>query len=81
MQATPVNTLFKALIFLGSEMEINKELVERIADVAGRKFIKYYTLWMLVRIGLGLLILGIFAAVSWIGLQWVLNNAPIPRLP
>jgi hypothetical protein len=62
-------------------MEINEELVERLADVAGRKFIKYYALWMLVRIGLGMLMLGIFAAVAWLGLQWVLNNAPIPRLP
>jgi hypothetical protein len=62
-------------------MEINDKLVERLADIAGRKFIKYYVIWYLVRIGLGLLMLGIFAAVSWIGLQWVLNNAPIPRLP
>jgi hypothetical protein len=62
-------------------MEINDKLVERLAEIAGRKFIKYYVLWMLVRIGLGLLMIGIFAAVSWVGLQWVLNNAPIPRLP
>jgi hypothetical protein len=64
-------------------MEISEELVERLADIAGRKFIKYYALWVLVRIGLGMLMLGIFAAVAWLGLQWFLNslNSAVPRLP
>jgi hypothetical protein len=60
---------------------MNVKDIESIEEVTGRKLIKYYAIYMLVKLGIGLLGLGIAFAVAWIGLQLVVSNAPIPRLP
>jgi hypothetical protein len=64
-------------------MEINEKLVERLAEIAGRKFIKYYVIWYLVRVAIGLGLLGIAALVSWLGIQWMVSSIDkmVPRLP
>jgi len=71
---------------MGSEMEIKDiEMIERLEEITARKFIKYYVLWLLVRMAIGLGLLGVAALVSWFGVQWLVSNidklAPVPRLP
>ena len=59
--------------------------IELIEEITGRKVLKYYVLWYLIRFAIGLGFLGIAALISWFGIQWLVNNidkmAPIPKLP
>ena len=59
--------------------------IELIEEITARKFIKYYVIWYLIRVAIGLGLLGVAALVSWLGIQWLVNNidkmAPIPKLP
>ena len=59
--------------------------IELIEEVTARKFIKYYVIWCLIRMAIGLGLIGAAALVSWLGIQWLVSNidkmAPIPRLP
>jgi len=76
-------TLFKLVLFMGPEMNVKE--IELIEEITARKFIKYYVIWYLIRVAIGLGLLGVAALVSLFGIQWMVNNidkmAPIPRLP
>jgi hypothetical protein len=49
---------------------------EGYVDVVGRKFIKYYVIFVLVRVLLGLLFISIAAAVGYLVLLNVVSSYP-----
>jgi len=53
---------------------------EEYLDIVGKKFVKYYMLWSLVKFGLGLLWLGVAFLVALIGINFVLSNIPVPKV-
>jgi hypothetical protein len=64
---------------------MNVKEIELIEEITARKVLKYYVIWYLIRVAIGLGLFGIAALVSWFGIQWLVNNidkmAPIPKLP
>jgi hypothetical protein len=62
---------------------MNVKEIELIEEVTARKFIKYYVIWYLIRVAIGLGLLGIAALVSWLSIQWMVENIAkmVPRLP
>jgi len=55
---------------------MDPELYERYVDITGRKLIKYYVMWRLIELGIGLLVISIFMVIGYLVLSGVESSFP-----
>ena len=60
--------------------ELIAKIANKLANIAGRSFIKYYVLFKLVQLGLATLGFAVGFAVTMLMLNVLFNNIPVPKV-